>query len=169
MSLLPVCCAAEFDSEVSPQQIARESCITAEIPQKFLDRFIELSLKQKEGLDLELAIVVITDLSKVYTEISKLPMEATTSPAPFQDKSAKECFDLLQVFVEDTGSDINVEFFAVLDERTRQDDTVLIVKASKKTGVIKTVRGALREVDMSLVNLWVGNLNIEEGSFELAG
>lgn len=94
-------------------------------------------------------------------------MNGTCSPAPFQGRSADECFELLQEFAKDTGSEIDVEIFAILDERSREDDTVCIVKASKKTGEIKTVRGALRQTDMSLVNLWVGNLNIEECSYEL--
>ncbi|THW17601.1 hypothetical protein D6D24_03839 [Aureobasidium pullulans] len=133
----------------------------------FLDRFLELNAKEREGLDLELAIVTITDLSKTYTEISKSPMNGTCSPALFQGRSAEECFELLQEFAKDTGSKIDVEIFAILDERSREDDTVCILKASKTTGEIKTVRGALRQTDMSLVNLWVGNLNIEECSYEL--
>lgn len=128
--------------------------VTTNLPSKFLDRFIDLNVKQKQGLDLDLAIVVITDLSKTYTKVSNVPMEAaTTSPAPFRGKSAKECFELLQAFVKDTGNDINVDFFAAVDERSREDDTVLIVQASKDTGRIKTARGALRETDMLLVNL----------------
>lgn len=73
---------------------------------------------------------------------------------------------MLQEFARDTGSEIDVEIFAILDERSGEDDTVCIAKASKRTGEIKTVRGALRQTDMSLVNLWVGNLNIEECSYE---
>jgi len=126
-----------------------------------------LNAKEREGLDLELAIVIITDLSKTYTETSKPPMNGTRSPAPFQGRSAEGCFELLQEFAKDTGSEIDVEIFAILDERSQEDDTACIVKASKKTGEIKTVRGALRQTDMSLVNLWIGNLNIEECSYEL--
>lgn len=126
-----------------------------------------MNAKEKEGLDFDLTIVIITDLSKTYTEISKSPMNGTCSPAPFQGRSAKGCFELLQEFAKDTGSEINVEIFAILDERSREDDTVCIVKASKTTGEIKTVRGASRQTDISLVNLWVGNLNIEECSYEL--
>jgi len=143
--------------------------VTNDMPIQFLNRFIELNMKQKEGADLDLAIAVITDLSKTYTEISKIPMEATTSPALFRGKGAEECFEQLQAFVENTRSDVNVDIFAILDARSREDDTVLIVRASEKTGIIKTVRGALKETNMSLVNLWVGNLGIEECSYELAG
>ena len=74
---------------------------------------------------------------------------------------------MLQEFAKDTRSEFDVENFAVLDERSQEDDTVCIVKASKTTGDIKTLRGALRQTDISLVNLWVGNLNIEECSYEL--
>ncbi|TIA58614.1 hypothetical protein D6C77_05401, partial [Aureobasidium pullulans] len=107
-------------------------------PKQFLDRFLELNAKEKEGLDLDLNIVIITDLSKTYTEISKPPMIGTCSPAPFQGRSAEGCFELLQEFAKDTGSEIDVEIFAILDEISREDDTVCIVKASKRTGEIKT-------------------------------
>lgn len=163
MSLLPVCCVAEFDSKAAARQLALRS-IEHRLTffQKFLDRFIELNLKQKEGVDLELSIVIITSLEKINTETSKSPMEPTTSPAPFQGKSPKECFDLLQALAKDTGSELNVENFAILDERSKEDDTVLLVQAFKNSGRIKTVSGALRGTDMALENLWVGNMNIEE-------
>ncbi|KAH0334627.1 hypothetical protein KCU81_g9359, partial [Aureobasidium melanogenum] len=147
MALLPVSCAAEFDS-------------------KFLDRFIELNLKQKEGLDLGLSIVVITSLDKRYTEASTIPMEPTSSAAPFQGKNPKECFEILQKLVKDTRSEINVENFAILDERSKEDDTVWLVQAFKNSPRIKIVCGALKDTDMALENLWVGNMNIEELSYE---
>lgn len=137
------------------------------ISQKFLNRFVELYIKQKEGLNLDLSIVVITDLGKKYTGTSKLPMEPTSSPAPFEGKNARECSELLQALVKDTGSEINVENFAILDERSKQDDTALLVQAFKKSGETKTVRGALKHTDMSLGNLWVGNMNIEEFDHQL--
>jgi hypothetical protein len=65
---------------------------------------------------------------------------------------------MLEKMKADTGSEINVENFAVLDERSMGDDTVLIVQPFETTGEITTVRGALRETDMALVNLWVGNM-----------
>lgn len=149
------------------QRFTFKARIITNVSKQFLDRFLELNAKEKEGHNLDLAIVIITDLSKTYTETSKSPMIGTCSPAPFQGRSAEGCFELLQEFARDTGSEIDVEIFAILDERSREDDTVCIVKASKRTGEIKTVRGALRQTDMSLVNLWVGNLNIEECSYEL--
>lgn len=69
---------------------------------------------------------------KTYSEISKVPMEPTCSPAPFRAKSVAECLGLVQAFVEDTRSGIGVEVFAILDERSREDDTVRIVKASQE-------------------------------------
>lgn len=94
-------------------------------------------------------------------------MEPTSSPAPFEGKNARECSELLQALVKDTGSEINVENFAILDERSKQDDTALLVQAFKKSGETKTVRGALKHTDMSLGNLWVGNMNIEEFDHQL--
>ncbi|CAD0089577.1 unnamed protein product [Aureobasidium mustum] len=119
-------------------------------------------MEEKENLNLDLMIVVIDNLEKTYAEISELPMAASHSPAPFKGKNAEECFEMLKKMKADTGSEINVENFAVFDERSVEDDTVLIVQASEKTGEIETVRGALRETDLALVNLWVGNMDIEE-------
>ncbi|KAG9564682.1 hypothetical protein KCU71_g5888, partial [Aureobasidium melanogenum] len=130
--------------------------------QQFLNRFIKLNMKEKKDLDLDLMIVVIDNLEKTYTEISELPMAASHSPAPFKGKNANECFEMLQKMKVDTGSEINVENFAVLDERSVEDDTVLLVQAFDETGEIRTMRGALKETDMALVNLWVGNMNVEE-------
>lgn len=62
----------------------------------------------------------------------------------------------------DNGSEIDIENLAVMDERSVEDDTVMIVRASESTGEIDTVHAALRETDMALVNLWVGNMGIEE-------
>lgn len=61
-----------------------------------------------------------------------------------------------------------MEISAILDERWKEDDAVLIVKAPTKTGEVKSVRGALREVDMLLEDLWIGTLNVEECGFQLA-
>lgn len=99
-------------------------------------------MKEKENLNLDLMIVVVDNLEKTYTEISELPMAASHSPAPFEGKDARECFEVLKKMKADTKSEINVENFAVLDERSVEDDTVLIVQASGKTGEIETVRGA---------------------------
>jgi hypothetical protein len=56
-----------------------------------------------------------------------------------------------------------------LDERSKEDDTVLLIQAFKDSGRIKTVRGALEGTNMALENLWVGNMNIEEFDCEVAG
>lgn len=122
---------------------------------------------QKEGLDLDLSIVVITSLSKKYTETSTIPIEATSSPAPFPGKSPKECFELLQALAKDTSSDLHVENFAILDVKSKQDDTVLLVQAFEDSERFKTVRGALKWTDMALENLWIGDMNIEEFDYQV--
>lgn len=127
--------------------------------QQFLNCFIKLNMEEKKDLNLDLMIVVIDNLEKTYTEISELPMAASHLPAPFKGRNAKECFEILRKTKVDTGSEINVENFAV---RSVEDDTVLLVQAFEKTGEIETVRAALRETNMALINLLVGNMNIEE-------
>ncbi|KAG9565582.1 hypothetical protein KCU71_g5193, partial [Aureobasidium melanogenum] len=134
--------------------------------QQFLNRFIKLNMEEKKDLDLDLMIVVVDDLNKTYTEISRLPMAASRSPAPLKGKNAKECFEILKKLKKDTGSEINVKNFAVLDGRSVEDDIVLLVQAFEKTGEIKTVRAALKETDMALYepdNIDSGGLHSSKG------
>ncbi|KAK5692279.1 hypothetical protein LTR17_025408, partial [Elasticomyces elasticus] len=69
-------------------------------------------------------------LSEKYSSES-WPGESTTSisSSPFQNKSPHECAVLLRRLWQETGSDINFEYFVILDERSLEDDTVLMVEA----------------------------------------
>ena len=50
-------------------------------------------------------------------------------PAPFQNKSPLECALLLRKCRQNTSSDLNYEYFVMLDARSLEDDTVLMVNA----------------------------------------
>jgi hypothetical protein len=50
----------------------------------------------------------------------------TQSNSSFENKSADECWLLLRAMRE-AGSDIDYESFVIIDDRTLQDDTVLVV------------------------------------------
>ncbi|KAK5692191.1 hypothetical protein LTR17_025482, partial [Elasticomyces elasticus] len=69
-------------------------------------------------------------LSEKYSSES-WPGESTTniSSSPFQNKSPHECAVLLRKLWQETGSDINFEYFVILDERSLEDNTVLMVEA----------------------------------------
>lgn len=126
---------------------------------KFLDYLITSNLDTKG--DDELMVIVVDDLSKTYTEASKLPMQPSVSP--FRQKTAEECFLMLQEFVENTGSAItDTETFAILDERSMKDKSVLVVRGDVRTGKFRTVRTAMEKVDMTLAALVVGSIGIEE-------
>lgn len=125
---------------------------------QFLDSFVAANLESKG--DDELMVVVVDDLGNKYTEASKQPMKATSSP--FSNKSAEDCFEILQKLVDQTGSQINPECFAIFDERSPKDKSVLMVQGSVDGGKVQTVRVAMEQVDMLLANLMVGGSSIGE-------
>lgn len=121
--------------------------------------FIKTNLK-KSRQD-ELLVILVDDLQKKYTEPSKLPRGPTHSPSPFEGKDAKECLKLLRKLVQDTGSEIDLDQFAVIDQRSVEDGTVLIAQAFESERV-ETVRAILEETDRLLTNLMVAGISIGE-------
>lgn len=147
--LLAICCAAEFSSEVQSQALIEYKLLTN---YKFLEYLVTSNLESSQ--DDELMSVVVDDLHKTYTEASELPMRPTK--APFSDKSAKECFSMLQELVDRTNSALNRENFAILDEMSIRDGSVVIVQGFIDSGNIRTVRVGLEKLEINLVALSVG-------------
>ncbi|SMR47999.1 unnamed protein product [Zymoseptoria tritici ST99CH_3D1] len=94
-------------------------------------------------------IVVIRDLDETYTEISSPPV--SDFDPPFAGQTAKECWQTLSAMTSRTKSDLDAELFVILDERSSQDDSALIVLVLQDDGKsdpkIETVR-----VDLKLVS-----------------
>lgn len=109
----------------------------------------------------ELLVVLVDDLRKKYTEPSKLPRGPTLSLTPFEGKDAKECLELLRKLVHNTGSEIDLDQFAVIDQRSVEDGSVLIAQAFE-SGRVETVRAILEETDRLLANLMVAGISIGE-------
>jgi hypothetical protein len=63
--------------------------------------------------------------NKKYTSPTEPPI--TTFSTPFKDKRASECCKLIHEMTTKNNSDLNYEYLIILDERSCQDQTALVV------------------------------------------
>ncbi|KAJ6111422.1 hypothetical protein N7523_007483 [Penicillium sp. IBT 18751x] len=93
-----------------------------------MNRFIEENSIEKDQWNL----VFVDSIDDYYNEASEVPVEDESSPdSPFIGKTPQECHQLLSKLVEDTESEIMTEYFAIMDDRSTKDDTVLLVCAER--------------------------------------
>ncbi|KAI5358950.1 hypothetical protein Slin15195_G114010 [Septoria linicola] len=72
-------------------------------------------------------MVFIDTLDDYYEDETQAPVQASSSASsPFKGKSPHECYLLLRQLVKDTESQVNWQLFVVVDERSLQDDTVIL-------------------------------------------
>ncbi|CAL5869553.1 uncharacterized protein PFLUO_LOCUS3783 [Penicillium psychrofluorescens] len=93
-----------------------------------MDRFIE-----QKGVDEDQWNLTFVDsIDDYYYEAAEAPIEDESSPnSPFIGKTPQECHQLLLKLLEDTESEIMTDYFAIMDGRSTQDDTVLLVCAER--------------------------------------
>jgi hypothetical protein len=131
-----------------------------------MDHFIE-----ENGVDDEVWMLVFVDcLDNYYDEPSMIPTDADSDPdSPFLNKSPEECFKLLHKLREDTESEILTNIFAIMDERSAQNDTVLLVYASGENAIsktegweMKTLRATFQASGQALVLYMSGHSSVDE-------
>lgn len=128
-----------------------------------MDRFIE-----QKGVDEdEWNLVFVDSIDDYYDEASEAPIEDESSPdSPFIGKTPQECHQLLSKLVEDTESEIMTAYFAIMDERSTKDDTVLLVCAERddEEEVVSwpTVRATFEVTAVSLKCYHSGHSNVGE-------
>jgi hypothetical protein len=89
------------------------------------DRFPLANIEHENQLDHH--FVFVDNSSTVYTTKNDVGENTPSQPnSSFKNKSANECWLLLRTMRE-AGSDIDYESFVIIDDRTLQDDTVLVV------------------------------------------
>jgi hypothetical protein len=97
----------------------------ANSPHQFKDRFLLANIEYKDVLDHH--FVFVDDSSTTYTTKNDVGENTATHPnSSFKNKSADECWLLLRAMHE-AGSNTDYESFVIIDDRTLQDDTVLVV------------------------------------------
>lgn len=126
VALFPVVCAAPLSKEVRLPLPSLGSILT---PLQVMDRFIERNGDVNED---DRSLVFVDSIDEYYNEPSQAPIENDSNPnSPFIGKTPQECHQLLLKLVENTESEIMPSYFAILDERSTRDDTVLLVCAER--------------------------------------
>jgi hypothetical protein len=108
---------------------------------------------------IELALVVIDSLDETYVDPT-LPPTGSLSP-PFKGKDAKECCKLFREMTQRTNSDINYEYL-VMDKRSTEDSTALLVVSIEKGNEIQSVRAVFEVVNLILLSMIAGIGSISE-------
>ncbi|KAI5198001.1 hypothetical protein E4T39_07007 [Aureobasidium subglaciale] len=106
--------------------------------------------------------VFVDSINYCYDEPSTVPVEVNSNPdSPFISKTPDECSQMLFKLHEDTKSKIIPHYFMIMDERSLQDDTVLLVTAGIDEPV-STVRASFGASAQAIVLYLTGHRGIEE-------
>ncbi|KAJ6010902.1 hypothetical protein N7451_002314 [Penicillium sp. IBT 35674x] len=128
-----------------------------------MNRFIE-----ENEVDAEGRFVFVDTLDDYYSEASESPIEVDSNPiSPFIRKKPQDCYELLLKLREETESEIITHYFAILDERSTQDDTVLLVCASVDLDAenelsIQTIRASFQASVFALMLYETGHSSVGE-------
>ncbi|KAJ5273145.1 hypothetical protein N7478_008270 [Penicillium angulare] len=130
-----------------------------------MDRFIEKNNIDKDQWNL----IFVDSIDDYYDEASEAPVEDESSlNSPFAGKTPQECHQLLSKLVKDTESEIMTEYFAIMDERSTKDDTVLLVCAERdieeEVVAWPTVRATFEVTAVSLKSYHSGHRSTGEDS-----
>lgn len=151
--LFPVCCAAIISPEVSSparSSNSRAECIYYQIQDSF---FYAVTDHDPMANDI---FVIVDSLTKSYTEeMEPGDNEPTSGSSPFIGKTPYECAQLLKQLRRDTDSDIDFTSFIIMDDRTLQDSTILIVEQPGEAdgGASNSVRATFELASNLLVYL----------------
>lgn len=103
-------------------------------------------------------LVFVDSISKTYTRQDKQGSNTPSSSSAnsFKDKSPQDCFLLLKQLVANTESIVVTQMFAIFDERSLQDDTVLIVEVEEE-GDARSARCEFKIVSSKLLQYHIGD------------
>ena len=114
-------------------------------------------------------IVFVDSVDDYYDEASGVPGQDGSDPnSPFIGKTPQECHELLLKLREDTESEIFTDLFAIMDERSTEDNTVLLVCAERDSGGenevldLATVRATFKAAPTALMLYETGHSSVGE-------
>lgn len=126
-----------------------------------MDRLLEES-----GADEDKSLVYVDCLDNYYDEASEIPVDDCDPDSPFIGKTPEECYRLLVKLCEDTESVIQTYQFAIMDERSAQDDTVLLVcyrcDANGENETLDTIRATFQASATALKLYMTGHSSVAE-------
>lgn len=128
------------------------------------DRFLKANTDFVGEID---PLVFVDSISKTYSRQDKQGSntQSNCSENPFKDKSPQDCFLLLKQLVANTESIVEPQMFAILDERSLQDDTVFIVEVDEEEGA-RSARCEFKIVSSKLLQYHIGDADMEEDAEE---
>lgn len=132
-----------------------------------MNRFIEEKGVDEDKWDL----VFVDSINQCYKEASKTPRDSGSNhDSPFIGLTPPQCHQLLERLNEDTHSSLIFDIFAIMDERSEQDGTVLLVCAQaesddseeNETLAYPTVRATFKASALALMLYFSGHSSVQE-------
>jgi hypothetical protein len=127
--------------------------------------FIEQNDVEKEHWNM----VFIDSINTYYDKVSQTPIEHDSNPqSPYIGKTPEECHTILEKLCADSGSELLTYYFAIMDERSTQDGTVLLVCAETSSDeededlALPTLRATFRASGTALMLYHSGHSSVEE-------
>jgi hypothetical protein len=119
---------------------------------------IESGISDEESWD----FVFIDRVDHCYTTPSSTPITSSSNPnSPFINKSPQEISEMLIQLCKDTKSEILYMYTIVMDERSKRDDTVLLVTKTPECP-LEMVRATFGAAARSIILYHTGHRGIEE-------
>ena len=138
-------------------------CCSANITSKVMDHFIAVNQDYYDQAFCHL--VFVDSVTKTYNDKLEIGMSRPSSTtSPFKGKTPQDCYQLLRQLCTETESDIDYTSFVIMDDRSIEDDTVLLVSAPREDwqGEILSVRAAFEVAYHRFLGYDMGYMSIEE-------
>lgn len=124
-------------------------------------------LLQESGSEQDRSFVFVDCLDNYYDEASEVPTQSECDPeSPFIGKTPEECYQLLEKLREDTESEISTYQFAIMDERSERDGTVLLVcyqcDLDGENEILATIRASFKASATALKLYLSGHSSVAE-------
>ena len=137
------------------------------MPPQFKNRFLQAD--QDAWGNGEIGSAIFFDsVDTLYTEGHLIGNNtSTSSDSAFIGQKAKGCHALLKRLAEQTGSPVNLRVYAILDERSLVDDTILVIEVGEDDEYF----GVRMECSLAISRMFqyqIGDMGIDEDMEEAA-
>ena len=115
------------------------------------------------------SIIFVDSVSKAYVMNDILGRNAPSAPShisPFIRKGPEQCWSLLKQLCTETKSIVHTNVFAIMDERSFSDDTVILVDMDEDDVIAYHSRCELKVACAKLHQYYIGDADIERDSEE---
>lgn len=134
-----------------------------------MDSFIRMNTSESDPE--HFFCVFVDSLQESYEEVSTIPTQNPSSlTTPFRDKTPQQCYELLVELVKHTESDVQYAYFAIVDERSLLDATIILAcgrhfveeEEYREDDEVVFVRARIQDTNMRLLNYVAGKYDVWE-------